>query len=149
MTVAALEIRSMQDDEVPAVIGLWEACGLTRPWNDPGRDIAFARQSTDADVLIGVCDGAIAASVMVGQDGHRGVAYYVAVAPTQRGRGFGRLMMDAAEAWCRARGLWKMNLLVRDDNIAALGFYDSLGYTHGNTTQLGKWIASEPEPSRP
>ena len=48
--------------------------------------------------------------------------------------------MAAAEKWCLARGVWKMNLMVRDDNTVALGFYDTLGYTHGGTTQLGKWI---------
>ena len=77
---------------------------------------------------------------MVGHDGHRGVAYYVAVDSHSQGQGYGRDMMAAAENWCLARGVWKMNLMVRDDNAAALGFYDTLGYTHGGTTQLGKWI---------
>ncbi len=136
----SLEIRSMKDDEIASVVALWQACNLTRPWNDPERDIAFARQSGDADVLVGLEGNTIVASVMVGHDGHRGVAYYVAVDPACRGKSYGRTMMEAAEAWCLVRGVWKMNLMVRDDNAAALGFYQQLGYAHGGTTQLGKWI---------
>lgn len=144
MTVSSFRIRPMRDGETPAIIALWQACNLTRPWNDPGHDVAFARESADADVLVGLEGDKIIASVMTGHDGHRGVAYYVAVHPDHQGKGHARTIMAAAEEWCLARGVWKMNLLVRDDNAAALGFYDRLGYTHGATTQLGKYI----DPSR-
>ncbi|MEL6288907.1 MAG: GNAT family acetyltransferase [Pseudomonadota bacterium] len=140
MTRRDLPLRAMRDDEQAAVIALWERCGLTRPWNDPQRDIAFARASENADVLVGEIDGALAAAVMVGHDGHRGAAYYVAIAPEHQSAGWGRALMRAAEAWCRSRGVWKMNLLVRDDNAAAIAFYERLGYAPGATTQLGKVI---------
>jgi ribosomal protein S18 acetylase RimI-like enzyme len=64
---------------------------------------------------------------MVGSDGHRGWVYYLAVAPARRRAGLGRTMMDAAEAWLRARGAPKIQLMVREDNEAALGFYEALG----------------------
>lgn len=137
------------DGDTTAIVALWERCNLTRPWNDPGRDIAFARQSGDADVLVGVLDEKIVASAMVGHDGHRGAVYYVAIEPAYQGRGFGRVVMDAAERWCLERGVWKMNLMVRDDNAAALGFYARLGYEHGGTTQLGKWIDPDAAPKKP
>lgn len=142
----SLEVRPMRDDEVAAVVSLWQACNLTRPWNDPERDIAFARRSGDADVLVGLDAGRVVASVMVGHDGHRGVAYYVAIDPSCQGCGYGRTIMAAAEQWCLDRGVWKMNLMVRDDNAAALGFYATLGYEHGGTTQLGKWIDPDAAP---
>jgi hypothetical protein len=31
------------DADVEEVIALWVRCGLTRPWNDAAKDIAFAR----------------------------------------------------------------------------------------------------------
>ena len=142
----SLDIRRVLDGDVSDVISLWQSCNLTRPWNDPERDIAFARQSDDADVLVGCEKGMIVASAMVGHDGHRGAAYYVAIDPTCQGRGYGREIMEAAEAWCLARGIWKMNLMVRDDNAVALGFYEKLGYAPGGTTQLGKWIDPSAEP---
>ena len=47
---------------------------LTRPWNDPHKDIARKR-------------------VMAGYEGHRGWVSYLAVAPGFRGRGYGRTLM--------------------------------------------------------
>ena len=50
---------------------------------------------------------------MVGHDGHRGMFYYLAVDPARQRRGLGRAAVRAAEAWLAARGVWKVNLLVR------------------------------------
>jgi ribosomal protein S18 acetylase RimI-like enzyme len=37
--------------------------------------------------------------------------------------------MDACEAWLIERGLPKLNLMLRAENTAALGFYTAIGYT--------------------
>ena len=50
----ALTVRPMADGEEAAVIALWHACGLTRPWNDPAADLAFARGKANSDVLVGL-----------------------------------------------------------------------------------------------
>jgi ribosomal protein S18 acetylase RimI-like enzyme len=135
-----LTIRPIADGEEAAVIALWQACGLTRPWNDPARDLAFARGKPNSDVLVGLAGDRIVASAMVGHDGHRGTMYYVSVLPAEQGRGYGRQMVAAAEAWLKARGVWKANLLVRKANEAVLGFYGELGYELGSTQQIEKWI---------
>lgn len=124
------------DDE--AVVALWQRCGLTRPWNDPRADIAFASTQPNAAVLVGRADGAIAASVMVGHDGHRGAVYYVSVDPAARGKGHGRATMAAAEAWLAARGVWKLNLMVRADNAGVIDFYKALGYATEERVNLSK-----------
>jgi ribosomal protein S18 acetylase RimI-like enzyme len=121
-------VRSAQEADTKPLIGLWEACDLTRPWNDPARDIAFACEKPESDVLVGELDGKIVASVMVGHDGHRGLVYYVAIAPERQGNGFGRQIMKAAEDWLVGRGVWKMNLLIRPGNEKVQAFYESLGY---------------------
>ena len=144
MTGGALSIRPMADGEEPAVIALWQRAGLTRPWNDPMTDLAFARGKATSDVLVAVADGAIVASAMVGHDGHRGVMYYVAVDPDRQGQGLGRRIVEAAEAWLLACGVWKINLLVRQGNEKVLGFYDGLGYAQGTSVSMEKWI----DPSR-
>jgi hypothetical protein len=33
-------VRTFESTDTDMVISLWHACGLTRPWNDPRRDIA-------------------------------------------------------------------------------------------------------------
>ena len=135
-----LSVRPLADGEEEAVIALWNACGLTRPWNNPAEDLAFARGKPNSEVLVGLVDGRIVASAMVGHDGHRGTMYYVSVAPDHRGHGYGRQMVGAAEDWLKARGVWKANLLVRKENPAVLGFYEELGYVPGSAMQIEKWL---------
>jgi len=120
--------RAAWDGDGPALAALWEASGLTRPWNDPAQDFAFALAGPASTVLVVEREGRIVASAMVGHDGHRGAVYYVAVDPALRGRGLGRAIMAAAEAWLAERGVWKLNLMVRRGNEGALGFYAGLGY---------------------
>jgi len=85
-------------------------------------------------VLGAIDDQAPAATVMVGHDGHRGWVYYLAVERSQRHRGLGRRMMEHAEAWLRARGAVKLNLMIRHTNAPALGFYQRLGYEDDDVT---------------
>ena len=66
--------------------------------------------------------------------------YYVSVDPACRGRGLGAALVAAAEAWLEARGVWKVNLLVRKGNEGALGFYEGQGYVAGTSVQIEKWI---------
>jgi ribosomal protein S18 acetylase RimI-like enzyme len=120
--------REIEDRDVENVVALWQACGLTRAWNDPYKDIAFARTGDTSTVLVLEREGRIIASVMTGHDGHRGMLYYVAVDPSQQRQGHGKAAVKAAEAWLGDRGVWKVNLLVRAENVAVKGFYESLGY---------------------
>jgi ribosomal protein S18 acetylase RimI-like enzyme len=132
-------------DDADAVIALWLACGLTRPWNDPASDYALAMATATSTVLVARDGDAIAASVMVGFDGHRGWVYYLAVAPERQREGLGRTMMTAAEGWLRERGVPKIQLMVREDNDAALGFYAALGLERQKVVTLGRFLGKEDE----
>jgi ribosomal protein S18 acetylase RimI-like enzyme len=131
-------IAAATPGDVGATIALWEACGLTRPWNDPRTDFAQAEQSDASSVLLAREEGRLVGSVMVGFDGHRGWVYYLAVAPEHRGQGLGRALMEAAEAWLAARDAPKLQLMIRGDNDAAQGFYAAIGYERQDVAVLGK-----------
>jgi ribosomal protein S18 acetylase RimI-like enzyme len=131
-------IQPISDADLEAVITLWNAAGVSRPWNDPAKDIAFARRDPHSTVLVAKDDGRVIASVMVGEDGHRGWVYYVSVDPSVQGQGLGREIMDAAEAWLADRNIWKLNLLVRNDNTKVIDFYEHLGYADTKTVCLQK-----------
>lgn len=136
-----MKIRAIEDRDIEKVVRVWTAAGVTRPWNDPRRDIELCRQGSHSTILVGERDGMIVATVQVGEDGHRGWVYYVAVEPEQQGAGLGRAMMEAAEEWLRARGIWKLNLLVRGDNSGVIEFYERLGYRNTSVVCLQKVIA--------
>ncbi len=124
--------------DAPAVIALWQACGLTRPWNDPQADFTLALETPTSTILLAREGDVISGSVMVGFDGHRGWVYYLAVAPERQRAGLGRMLMEAAEAWLHERGAPKIQLMVREDNMAATAFYAALGYEAQPVSTLGK-----------
>ncbi|WP_416899714.1 MAG: GNAT family acetyltransferase [Minwuia sp.] len=126
------------------LVALWTDCGLTRPWNDPDADIERAVSNPGSTIFVICQDDQVVGSVMTGYDGHRGWVYYLASAPAMRGRGIAATLMRAAEDWLRDRGCPKIELMVRDTNDAALGFYDRLGYEHQPVSVKAKWLI-EPE----
>jgi len=128
------------------VIALWQACGLTRPWNDPHADFALALGSPGSAVLLARDGDALVGSVMVGFDGHRGWIYYLAVAPERQRAGIGRALMAAAEAWLLERAAPKAQLMVRDGNEPALGFYAALGYAPQGVVTMGRFLNGMEKP---
>lgn len=134
----SLSIRSFQPDDEAAVIALWQATGLTRPWNDPSKDIARKRRVQPELFLVGELHGRLIASAMAGYDGHRGSLYYLAVAPGEQRRGHARAMLAEVEVRLRALGCPKLNLQVRTDNAGAGAFYQRLGYTPEERLDFGK-----------
>lgn len=133
-------ISELVDSELDAVLALWAATGLTRPWNDPQADAVRAVEGATSSILVAHDGDDVVGSVMVGLDGHRGWVYYLAVAPERQGEGWGRRLMAAAEDWLRDRGAPKLQLIVRTGNSAVLGFYDSLGYGDQRVTVLGRFL---------
>ena len=51
------QIRSFGLGDEAAVVALWAECGLTRPWNDPHKDIARKLAVQPELFLVGVSDG--------------------------------------------------------------------------------------------
>jgi ribosomal protein S18 acetylase RimI-like enzyme len=136
-----LTVRKADAEDEAAVVALWQACGLVASYNDPVVDFRFARAGSCSDVLVGVDEaGEIAGSVMVGHDGHRGWLYCVAAHPTSRGRGVGRLIVQAGEDWLRERAVAKVQLLVRETNTGVVGFYEHIGFEVSPRVVMSKWL---------
>lgn len=133
-------IEPAREADRAAIVALWRACGLTRPWNDADADLALALDSPGSTVLVARAGEVVAGSIMVGFDGHRGWVYYLAVDPAARRGGIGRSLMTAAEQWLAARGCPKIQLMVRQDNEAALGFYQALGLEPQKVVTLGRFL---------
>ena len=138
-----MEIRAYQDGDQPAVVALWQACGLTRPWNNPARDIARKLTEQPELFLVGTCADKVVASAMVGFDGHRGWINYLAVAPEFQGKSFGRQLVQEAERLLTQRGCPKLNLQVRSSNTQAIAFYRKLGYTQDEVVSFGRRLIDD------
>ena len=147
-----MEIRAFAPADTETVVALWEECGLTRPWNDPRRDIERKLQVQPELFLVGTerveaADGeaqeAVVATAMAGHEGHRGWLYYVAVAPALRGGGRARALVAEVERLLTEAGCPKLQLMVRSGNDDALAAWSALGYERQDVVVLGKRLIED------
>lgn len=144
-----MNIRPFRPDDEDAVVALWQACGLTRPWNDPHADIARKLREQPELFLVGTIGARLVASAMAGFDGHRGWVYYLAVAPEHRRQSHGRRLMLEAERLLKERGCPKLNLQLRASNAGVIEFYRKLGYAQEELLSLGKRLIYDQPPKPP
>lgn len=135
---ASISIRPLRSADEAGVVALWRTCGLTRPQNDPHKDIARKLRVNPEWFLVAVRGDELVGTVMAGYEGHRGWINYLGVVPALQRGGLGRRLMDEAEARLRAAGCPKINLQVRPDNRAAIAFYERLGFAVEGAISLGK-----------
>ena len=143
MDPTLLMLRPYQAADEAAVIALWHACELTRPWNDPHQDIARKLTVQPDGFMLGCVAGEVVASAMFGFDGHRGWVNYLAVSPPHQRRGYARALMVAGEQWLTSVGCPKINLQIRSGNSAVIAFYQRLGYAADGVISMGKRLISD------
>ena len=138
-----MHIRPFQSIDEAAVIQLWNRSGLTRPWNDPLKDIKRKLCFQPGWFLVGLLDDCVIASAMVGYDGHRGWISYLAVDPDFQRTGHGRAIMAHAERLLHHVGCPKINIQIRKDNPDAIAFYESIGFTEDAVVSFGKRLVPD------
>ncbi len=149
-SLTMLVVRPYKAQDEAPLIELWKICNLTRPWNDPDRDISLATTAPNATLLVAVDDDdVVIGSVMAGFDGHRGWLYYLAVHPDHRVAGHGRTLCAHAEAWLKTLGCPKVEALMRAENNKVRGFYDSIGYRFEDRVLMAKWLIPQPVANLP
>ena len=126
-TSKPVDIRPFREADEAQVVALWRACGLTRPWNDPHRDIA-RKLAVQRELFL------------VGEEGGRIVA---SVDPGRRRAGLGAQLMRRVEELLLAQGCPKINLQVRAGNAEVLAFYRALGYAQDEVVAMGKRLVAD------
>jgi ribosomal protein S18 acetylase RimI-like enzyme len=138
-----LRIRPFRAGDREALVGLWQACDLVRPWNDPHRDVDRKLGQDPEGLLVFEVDTVLVGAVMAGYDGHRGWINYLGVHPEYRRCGYGERLVGAAEAYLHKRGCPKVNLQIRRSNHEAIDFYERLGYAVDDVVSMGKRLVED------
>ena len=138
-----MQIRKFSEGDRTSVLELWEVCELTRPWNDPNKDIDRKMQFQANLFFVGTVNSRVISSAMAGYDGHRGSVFYLAVHPESQGLGYGQLLMTHIESELLKLGCPKLNLVVRSTNEKTLGFYSNLSYSTDPVVSLGKRLVPD------
>lgn len=136
-------IRLFNEQDTQALIDLWDRCDLLRPWNDPAKDIQRKCAYQPELFFVGEWESRLVASAMLGYDGHRGSLYYLAICPEQQGAGYGTTLMRFAEEKLLALGCPKINVFVRNSNLAASRFYEKLDYSTDEAIALSKRLIED------
>jgi len=134
----AFEILRYTPEFQDAVVDLWEKCNLIVPWNDPVEDIKKKLDFQPDLFFIGLLDGRVVGSIMVGYEGHRGWMNYLAVLPEFQRRGYGGKLVQKAVDELKRLGCLKLNLQVRRSNTSVIDFYRHLGFKEDDVVSLGK-----------
>jgi hypothetical protein len=116
-------VRPYQPDDEAAVVALWARCDLTRPWNDPHKDIRRKLRVRPDLFLVGVLGQEIVATAMVGYDGHRGWINYLGVAPEHRRKA------SPAASWKRRGGCYGSAAAQKSTSRCAPRTRPRLGFT--------------------
>lgn len=138
-----MTIRPFKEPDRQAVIQLWQDCDLTRPWNDPDKDISRKMAFQPELFLVAEDKEQVIASAMAGYDGHRGSVYYLAVSPDYQARGIGKQLMSEIEDRLIKLGCPKLNIVVRSSNDKVLEFYRKLDYASDDVVSLGKRLIAD------
>jgi len=139
----ALSIRPATDDDVPALLALYDHLSSD---NDPcppalaAKNIARIAAISGSAVLVGAVNDALVTSctVIVIPNLSRGGRPYAVIEnvvthPDHRVRGYGTAVLNAASEQAWAQGCYKVMLSTGSTRPATLSFYESAGFEQSRT----------------
>jgi ribosomal protein S18 acetylase RimI-like enzyme len=124
-----MQIRKMNFEDYDQAIALWktiEGMGLSSA-DTPDAIKGFLERNPDSCFVIEEGEGIIA-TALCGNDGRRGYLYHVAVHPAQRGKGYGKLLVERCLNQLKEAEIGKCHLFVMADNEIGFDFWQRTGW---------------------
>ena len=129
-------LRPAAPGDLPALASLMGELGYPSSEAQIAERLARLSRRNDMAVLVAEDEGAVIgfASVMavdvIHVDPPAAMLVALVVAEARRGRGVGRMLAEAAEAWARAHGADRLTLASGHARRGAHAFYERIGYEH-------------------
>jgi ribosomal protein S18 acetylase RimI-like enzyme len=124
-----ITLRCGQRQDLEVLLKFWAEAGENHGRPADSAVLVETLLSRDPDSLIvAESGGIIVGTVIAGWDGWRAHLYRLAVAPSHRGRGIARLLMERAEARLRALGAIRFDAMVLTGNVTGAAAWEAMGY---------------------
>ena len=126
-----MNIRKLAIDDYDGVLALWLSCtgmGLNDV-DDSLTGLARFLSRNPETCFAAFNEGIIVGVILLGDDGRRGYIYHLAVSPHERGKGFGRRLVEEALSAAEKLGITKVECVVFQRNEAGNQFWEHLGFT--------------------
>ena len=134
-------VREFRSRDGEGLRRLWEAAEL-RSLGDDEMSLRRFAQRNPGLFLVASQGSEIVGSAMGGWDGRRGWIYHVATSTAHRRAGLATKLVRQVEEAFVALGCPKVNVIVRDGNVAGAAFWTKLGYRLHDAHQFGRELAS-------
>lgn len=129
-----MEIRTMSIRDYESVYRLWASTpgmGLNC-LDDSRRGVEKYLSRNSQTSFVAVEGGSIIGAILCGHDGRRGYIYHMAVEPSERNRGIGNALLNAALAALEDECIHKAALVVFSHNETGNTFWEKRGFTVRN-----------------
>ncbi len=123
-----MRLRAARSEDMPSLLGIEQNCFGHERFDR--RYLEELMASPEVDVYVASVKGAVIGSVMVRHDSRsaRSNLLSLALLPTERGKGYSKVLLLKAEQLAVARGSRSMVLEVREHNAPAIRLYQNAGY---------------------
>jgi ribosomal protein S18 acetylase RimI-like enzyme len=124
-----LTLREFEIEDYARAYELWGAAeGVVLRDADSRESVARYLVRNPGLSFVALRGGVLVGTALSGHDGRRGYLQHVAVSPSERRSGVGRLLVERCLGALRAEGIAKCHLMVLPGNEAARAFWKRLGW---------------------
>ena len=129
MSGASVIVQEMTIGDYNEVRALWQACeGIELSEADARSVIVRFLERNPGLSFVARVDGVLVGAALCGHDGRRGYIDRLAVHPSHRCQGIGRILTSRCLYHLMKCGITKWYLFVPEDNQGAIAFWQKLGW---------------------
>lgn len=141
----AIALRAMVPGDYGAVRALWQTVPVVglNPHDDSQEGIIRFLARNQGLSFLAFEGGALVGAILAGHDGRWGGIYHACVVEGCRGRGVGRMLLEAALSALRAEGIYKTRLLCYADNEIGNRFWRQAGWTLREDARYYDYVFSD------
>ena len=141
-----IQVTHFTMDDYDDVAAFWreqDGIGLNES-DERGLMVAFLQRNPGMSLVVRD-RGRVVGAVLCSHDGRRGYLHHLAVAPSHRQRGIGRLLVERCLDRLHVEGVAKCNIYLFVDNVEGARFWHAVGFVEREDLKvLQKTLPVEP-----